>query len=73
MAKAVLESLSVYWMTIANIPKGILKLIRQNIFYFFWAGNQEASKFHLANWELLSLPKNAGGWGLRNPFNFGRA
>lgn len=61
LAKLVLESMSVYWMTVANVPKGILKLIRQKIFHFIWVGAQDNRKVHLANWELLSLPKHSGG------------
>ena len=67
-----MESMSVYWMTIAIIPKGILKLIRQKIFHFIWVGAEDNRKVHLENWELLSLSKHSGGWGLRNLYYFGR-
>jgi hypothetical protein len=33
---------------------------------FLWSGVGKKQKFHLVNWEHLSLPTKEGGWGLRN-------
>jgi hypothetical protein len=70
LAKAVLESQSVYWMALANIPASILHRIRQIVFNFLWNGKKRKKGFHLCSWHLIARPKRFGGWGLRNLFSF---
>jgi hypothetical protein len=66
LIKAVLESLPVYWMALAQIPATVLKTLRQHIFSFLWSGNKKSRSFHLCKWEDLSKPKTLGGWGLKH-------
>jgi hypothetical protein len=66
LIKAVLESLSVYWMALAHIPQSVLKKLRQLIFTVLWNGSKQSRGLHLCGWETLSKPKALGGWGLRN-------
>jgi len=69
LIKAVLESLLVYWMALAQFPAYVLKSLRQLIFTFLWTGCKKTKSFHLCKWEDLSKPKSMGGWGLKHlPF-----
>jgi len=43
------------------------------MFNFFWKGNSESKHYHFCKWELFTLPKKYGGWGLWNIFNFKKA
>jgi len=73
LAKAVLESIPVYWLSLYKVPCTILAGIRKRIFSFIWKGNHTSKKIHLARWELLSMPKIKGGWGLKNLSLFSQA
>jgi hypothetical protein len=64
LVKAVLESQSVFWMSMEVIPRTILNKIRKLMFDFLWSGNRDKHQFHLCRWDILSRPKNCGGWGL---------
>jgi len=73
LAKVVLESIPVYWLSLYKVPCSILAGIRKRIFSFIWKGSHTSKKIHLARWELLSMPKNKGGWGLKNLSLFSQA
>jgi hypothetical protein len=73
LIKAVLESLPVYWMALAQFPASILKSLRQHIFTFLWTGCKKTKSFHLCKWEDLSKPKALGGWGLKHLPSFQKA
>jgi len=73
LAKAVLESIPVYWLTLYKVPVSILTGIRKRIFSFIWKGGHKNKKMHLASWEILSKPKKKGGWGLKNLSIFSQA
>lgn len=62
----VLQSVPVYWLSMALVPKAILDGIRRRMFQFLWAGNSTIYKFHLSAWQHISLPKSIGGWGLKH-------
>jgi hypothetical protein len=65
LLKSILESILVYWNSIATIPKGVLDKIRRLCFRFLWVGQKFPGGIHLASWKALSLPKELGGWGLK--------
>jgi hypothetical protein len=73
LVKAVLESISVYWLSLAKIPKSVLNSIRQRMFSFLWTGKKDKEGMHLISWKRLSKPKKNGGWGIKNIFTFGKA
>jgi hypothetical protein len=73
LVKAVLESISVYWLSLAKIPKSVLNRIRQRMFSFLWTGKKDKEGMHLVSWKRLSKPKKNGGWGIKNIFTFGKA
>jgi ribonuclease HI len=66
LVNSVLQSLSVFWMSLEKIPSSILKLLRRLSFNFLWSGQNDIQRFHLCSWETLSRPIQAGGWGLKN-------
>jgi hypothetical protein len=73
LLKVVLESQSVYWLSLAIIPNSILNTLRKIMMNFLWNGNRETNHIHLCKWEQISVPKRNGGWGLRNLLDFKQA
>jgi hypothetical protein len=66
LAKSVLESILMYWMSIAHIPKCILNKIRKRCFNFLWTTKREKEGIPLVKWLRVASPKEASGWGLKN-------
>jgi hypothetical protein len=73
LIKAVLEGLAVFWMTLERIPKKIINLLRRISSNFLWNGIGKKQSMHLCRWDTLTLPKKAGGWGLKSIFSFNTA
>jgi hypothetical protein len=64
--KFVLSSIPVYWATITKIPKVILSNIRKVCFHFLCAGKREVGSIPLVKWPRIAMPKDLGGWGIKN-------
>jgi hypothetical protein len=45
LVKVVLESIPVYWTSLAWIPKGILGKIHQLSYHFLWAGCEDKKTY----------------------------
>jgi hypothetical protein len=73
LVKVVLESIHVYWLSLAKIPKSILNTIRRRMFSFLWTGKKTKEGIHLTSWNKIAKPKKLGGWGIKNIFTFGKA
>jgi hypothetical protein len=73
LVKMVLEGQSVYWMSMEALPRIVLNRIRKLMFQFLWSGHSDAQHYHLCRWEVLSRPKNLGGWGFHNLTIFNQA
>ena len=71
LIKAVLTGLSVYWFALARCPESILNILHKHIYNFLWGTSAGHSSSHLANWELLALPFEFGGWDIKNLEWFG--
>jgi hypothetical protein len=69
----VLESLSVFWLEVANIPNFFLSRIRQLLFRFFWSGCGVSERVHICKWEDLAKLKSYGGLGFNHMIWFSRA
>eukprot|EP00253_Pinus_taeda_P031323 PITA_31323 len=67
LTKAVLQSMPLYLFTIMEVPKWVLKAIKQLQRNFLWGSLGPNRKWALVKWEKATLPKNAGGIGLRDP------
>jgi hypothetical protein len=72
LTKVVLESIPVYWMSLAWIPKGTLEKIRKIYSHFIWSGSGDKNIQPWEKWDLLARPKSLGGWGLKNIFLFSK-
>ncbi|KAH9315496.1 hypothetical protein KI387_024123, partial [Taxus chinensis] len=46
------------------IPNSVLLKIEKVARTFLWQGLSTERKFHLANWDLVKLPKKQGGLGI---------
>jgi hypothetical protein len=73
LVKVVLESIHVYWLSLAKIPKSILNIIRRRMFSFMWSGKKVKEGIHLISWEKIAKPKKLGGWGIKNIYTFGKS
>jgi hypothetical protein len=73
LVKVVLESIPVYWLSLAKIPKSLLNKIRRRMFSFLWTGKKVKEGMHLVSWKKIAKPKKVGGWGIKNIFSFGKA
>ena len=65
LVKVMLEAMSVYWMALTWIPRGILEKIRKICFSFLLGGSLDRKIMPRVRWECLALPKAMGGWGLK--------
>ena len=63
LVKCVIDSILVFWMSMAMIPLSILDCIWRKIMNFMWARKVQVQggKFHLASWETIYMPKEMGG------------
>lgn len=61
LAKAVLESIPVFWLSLFKIPISILEGLRRRITSFLWSGSGRDDKIHLVHWRFLARPKYFGG------------
>ena len=68
LIKSVVNSLHVYWMNMALLPKGVLNFIDSLRRGFFWnsVSNclESQKKLHLICWDTLCKPRDKGGLGL---------
>lgn len=69
--KSIIESILIFWLTIVQIPKGILNKIMKFNYRYLWVGNLSLEGIPLVKWYLITKPKLLGGWGLKNCTLFG--
>ncbi|KAL4351250.1 hypothetical protein GQ457_06G036320 [Hibiscus cannabinus] len=60
LIKSVISNLPMYYMSIFPMPASISKLLSKLIANFLW-GSLENRAIHWVKWEVLCLPKEAGG------------
>ena len=65
MIKAVVQSISVYSMSIFKLPVGLCKDIEAMIQKFWW-GSGDARKIHWVKWSSLCSSKSIGGMEFRD-------
>ena len=67
LIKSILSAYPIYTCSISLAPKKTMKYITREIKRFLWqGGNQNQSKFHLVNWNIVCTPKDCGGAGIRD-------
>jgi hypothetical protein len=59
LVKSILESIHVYWLSIAHIPKGILDKIRRKCFNFLWSGRRLEEGIPLVKWTRIASPRSS--------------
>jgi len=68
LIKSILYALPLFQFSSLLTPKGILKYLAQLICKFLWKGGKSNfKKFHLINWDTVTLPQKSGGLGIREP------
>ena len=73
LVNSILLSILVFWAALTWIPKGILYKIKQICSRFLWSGAKEDSVLPWVAWDKIARPKDWGGWGLKNPFDFSQS
>ena len=73
LVQAILQQLIVYWAHLYYMPMKIIKQICSIMADFIWNGGLGKYSFHLEKWELITRPKDFGGWGVRDLVTFGQA
>jgi hypothetical protein len=70
LINVVLTVLSVFFMSAFMLPKRVIHRIDQIRQIFLWYGHKEMHNqqrpIYLANWNLVTRPKEMGGLGVRN-------
>lgn len=66
LVKTCLASIPVYLLSFIKFPKWAIKLINSHMANCLWNDTVENHKYHLANWELVSMCKDFGGLGIPN-------
>lgn len=61
LIKASLLSLTIYYMSLFPIPKGVLESLTKIQRNFMWNNSADRRHLPLASWSLLELPKCLGG------------
>jgi hypothetical protein len=73
LVKVVLQSIPVYWFSLAKVPISIIHKIQQLMENFLWRGANKTTGYHLSKWQTIASPKDLGGWGIRNIFWFAKS
>lgn len=66
LLRTCLASIPVYLLSFIQFPKWAIKLLNTQLGNYLWNDTVENHKYHLANWELVSMRKEYGGLGLPN-------
>lgn len=64
MIKSVLNNLSLYYMSIHKIPKGVVTRIIELQCHFFWQGSSNNKRLLQIKWSIVQKPKALGGLGI---------
>jgi hypothetical protein len=64
LVKTCLSSIPVYLLSFLKFPKWAIKLLNTQMGNCLWNDLESAHRYHLANWELVSMCKEFGGLGL---------
>ena len=66
LIKSCLASIPVYLLSFIKFPKWAIRVIHSHLGNFLWDDSPTSRKFHLANWESVSMMKEYGGLGVPN-------
>jgi hypothetical protein len=66
LIRTVLASVPVYLLSFMKFPKWAIRLLESQMAHFLWNIDSNSHKYHLANWQLVSMRKEFGGLGVPN-------
>ena len=66
LIKSCLASIPVYLLSFIKFPKWAIRVIHSHLGNCLWDDSPTTRKFHLANWESVSMMKEYGGLGIPN-------
>jgi hypothetical protein len=62
--RACLTSIPIYLISFIKFPKWAIKIIQSHLANCLWNGNMGMHKFHLVNWDIVSMLEEYGGLGI---------
>jgi hypothetical protein len=66
LIKTCIASILVYLLSFIKFPKWAIKAISSQIANCLWNDNEDRHRWHLVNWEKVSMKKEFGGLGIPN-------
>lgn len=60
LIKSILINLPTYYMSIFEMPKGIVRKLEQLFRKFLWGDKKDSKKVHLVPWSQVIKPKSKG-------------
>lgn len=66
LIKSCLASIPIYLLSFIKFPKWAIRILNTHMSNYLWNDSDEAHKYHLANWELVSMKREHGGLGIPN-------
>jgi hypothetical protein len=66
LIRTVLASVPVYLLSFMKFPKWAIRLLESQMAHCLWNNDSNSHKYHLANWQLVSMRKEFGGLGVPN-------
>ncbi|KAL5137836.1 putative ribonuclease H protein [Glycine soja] len=70
LIKSVLNALPIYLLSFFKIPQRIVDKLLSLQRNFMWGGNQDHKKIPSVKWDVICLPKNDGGLGIKDLSKF---
>jgi hypothetical protein len=66
LVKTCLASVPVYLLSFLKFSKWAIKMLESQMAHCLWNNDSDSYKYHLANWQLVSMRKEFGGLGVPN-------
>jgi hypothetical protein len=66
LVKTCLASVPVYLLSFLKFPKWAIRPLESHMAHCLWNNDSDSHKYHLANWQLVSMRKEFGGLGVPN-------
>jgi len=66
LIKTCLASIPVYLLSFIKFPKWAIKTLNTHLANCLWNDSDGHHKYHLVNWDTMSMPKDFGGLGVPN-------
>ena len=70
LIKSILNALPIYLLSFFKIPQRIVDKLVSLQRNFMWGGNQDHKKIPSVKWDVICLPKNDGGLGIKDLSKF---